>query len=76
MAIERGTAAPSLVLERARLMTKVITTIRSLALRNEGQDLIEYGLLTALIAAVAVFGVTTLGDTIYKVFWSGIGQVV
>jgi Flp pilus assembly pilin Flp len=57
-------------------MTKVITTIRCLALRNEGQDLIEYGLLTALIAAVAVFGVTTLGDTIYKVFWSGIGQVV
>jgi Flp pilus assembly pilin Flp len=57
-------------------MTQVITTIRRLTLRTEGQDLIEYGLLTALIAAVAVFGVTTLGNTIYNVFWSGIGQVV
>jgi pilus assembly protein Flp/PilA len=40
---------------------------------EEGQDLIEYGLLAALIAVVAVGAVTTLGQTIYNVFWRTIG---
>jgi Flp pilus assembly pilin Flp len=58
------------------LMTQVLTTIRRLALANEGQDLIEYGLLVALIAIVAVGAVTSVGNTIYTVFWSSIGQAV
>jgi Flp pilus assembly pilin Flp len=36
---------------------------------EEGQDLLEYGLLAALIAIVAIGAVTTLGQTIYDVFW-------
>jgi Flp pilus assembly pilin Flp len=36
---------------------------------DEGQDLLEYGLLVALIAVVAAAGVTTLGQTIQTVFW-------
>jgi Flp pilus assembly pilin Flp len=36
---------------------------------DEGQDLTEYALLTALIAVVAAAGVTTLGQTIQTVFW-------
>ena len=36
---------------------------------EEGQDLLEYGLLAALIAVVAIGAVTTLGQTIYTVFW-------
>ena len=39
---------------------------------DEGQDLLEYGLLAALIAIVAIGAVTTLGQTIYNVFWSTI----
>ena len=39
---------------------------------EEGQDLLEYGLLAALIAIAAISAVATLGDTIYSVFWKTI----
>jgi hypothetical protein len=39
-------------------------------------DLIEYGLLVALIAIVAIVGVTTLGNTISNVFWTQIGAAI
>jgi Flp pilus assembly pilin Flp len=57
-------------------MTQVMTAIGRLVFRDEGQDLLEYGLLAALIAVVAVFSVTTLGATVYSVFWRGIGQAL
>jgi Flp pilus assembly pilin Flp len=40
---------------------------------EEGQDLLEYGLLAALIALVALGAVTAVGQTIYSVFWKSIG---
>lgn len=57
-------------------MTQMMTTIGRLVRRDEGQDLLEYGLLAALIAVIAVAGVTALGETIYSVFWSGIAQAL
>jgi pilus assembly protein Flp/PilA len=36
---------------------------------EEGQDLLEYGLLMALIAIVAIGAITSLGNTITTVFW-------
>lgn len=57
-------------------MTMVRLTMARLILRDEGQDLLEYGLLAALIAAVAVTGITALGDTLYTVFWQNIGQAI
>jgi len=39
---------------------------------EEGQDLLEYGLLAALIAIVALGAVSSLGQTIYTVFWKAI----
>jgi Flp pilus assembly pilin Flp len=39
---------------------------------EEGQDLLEYGLLAALIAIVAIGAVGSVGQAIYTVFWSGI----
>jgi len=39
---------------------------------EEGQDLLEYGLLAALIAIFAIGAVSTLGQTIYNVFWKSI----
>jgi len=57
-------------------MAQMMTTIGRLVLRDDGQDLLEYGLLVALIALVAVVSITTLGTTINTVFWSGIGQAV
>jgi pilus assembly protein Flp/PilA len=38
--------------------------------REEGQDLMEYGLLMALIAIAAIGAVTTVGNTITNVFWN------
>jgi Flp pilus assembly pilin Flp len=54
-----------------------IDTLMRLANRKfptseEGQDLLEYGLLAALIAIVALGAVTAVGQTIYSVFWKSI----
>ena len=40
--------------------------------QEEGQDLLEYGLLAALIALVALGAVSSVGATIYNVFWKAI----
>jgi Flp pilus assembly pilin Flp len=57
-------------------MTLVQLTIERLILRDEGQDLLEYGLVAALIAIAAVTGITAVGDAVYTVFWQNIGQAV
>ena len=45
-------------------------TVKSRLLRDElGQDLVEYGLLAALIAVVATAVVGTLGNKIHAVLW-------
>jgi Flp pilus assembly pilin Flp len=45
---------------------------RRLGPQNSGQDLLEYALLAALIAVVAVGAVTQVGTTIQTVFWDAI----
>jgi Flp pilus assembly pilin Flp len=57
-------------------MTQLLKVIGRLVPEDQGQDLVEYGLLAALIAIVAIVGVTTVGNTIFTVFWSGIGQAL
>jgi len=54
-----------------------VMTLRQLAgsrLRRseDGQDLLEYGLLMALIAILAIGAVSVLGNTIQNVFWTAI----
>ena len=44
--------------------------------RDEGQDLLEYGLLAALIAVVAVGAVQVLGDHLHTIFWQAIGPSI
>lgn len=39
---------------------------------DDGQDLLEYALLVALIALFAVGAVATVGNTITTVFWDAI----
>jgi Flp pilus assembly pilin Flp len=41
---------------------------------EEGQDLLEYGLLMAMIAIVAMGAVASLGTTISTVFWTAIAN--
>jgi Flp pilus assembly pilin Flp len=54
----------------------VMTKLANLRLRRseEGQDLLEYGLLAALIAIVALGAVATVGETIMTVFWQTIAN--
>ena len=49
----------------------VFSRLANLRLRKseDGQDLLEYGLLGALIALAAILAVTTVGTTINTVFW-------
>jgi Flp pilus assembly pilin Flp len=57
-------------------MARMMTVIERLSSTDAGQDLMEYGLLAALIAVVAMVSVTALGDTIYTVFWKQIGLAI
>ena len=57
-------------------MARMMTALERLCTTDTGQDLIEYGLLAALIAVVAMVSVTALGDTIYTVFWKQIGLAI
>jgi pilus assembly protein Flp/PilA len=43
---------------------------------DSGQDLMEYGLLMALIAIVALGAVTNVGLTIRDVFWNVIANMM
>jgi pilus assembly protein Flp/PilA len=55
----------------ARLRRLANTRLRR---EEEGQDLLEYGLLCALIALVALGAVSTVGNTLNAVFWQVISQ--
>jgi pilus assembly protein Flp/PilA len=37
---------------------------------DDGQDLIEYGLLAALVAIIAMAAITTIGTTLNGLFYS------
>jgi Flp pilus assembly pilin Flp len=54
-------------------MLKRLLSVR-LTRADEGQDLLEYGLLMALIAIFAMGAVSTLGNTVNTVFWQSIAN--
>jgi Flp pilus assembly pilin Flp len=49
-------------------MNYLITRLQSLVRRDEGQDLIEYAMLVALIALFSVVAVTAAGGKVVDVF--------
>ncbi len=53
-------------------MQLALSFIRQFRNAEEGQDLLEYGLLAALIAVFALGAVAGLGNTIKTVFWGAI----
>ena len=55
-------------------MDRVLVTVSLLIRSNEGQDLLEYGLLAALIAIVVLASVGSVGNTIMNVVWQPIAQ--
>jgi Flp pilus assembly pilin Flp len=52
-------------------MDAVVTLVRKLRIlrTDDGQDLIEYGLLAALIAIIAIAAMTTIGDVLNNLFY-------
>ena len=50
-------------------MDRFTTSVETLIRRDEGQDLIEYAMLCALIAVVAIGAITSVGNTINTVLW-------
>lgn len=57
-------------------MTSVSQAMRRLYRNDDGQDLVEYGLLAMLIAVGAVLAVSTLGNTINVVMWEVIAASI
>jgi pilus assembly protein Flp/PilA len=55
-------------------MARLLDAVRRLIDDEDGQDLLEYGLLAVLIAVVVVSTLGTLGNTINTVFWQPIVQ--
>jgi len=49
-------------------MTALVNFINSVARKDEGQDLLEYALLVALIALVAVGAITLAGTNVNVIF--------
>jgi pilus assembly protein Flp/PilA len=52
------------------LFLKILANVQSLMNREDGQDLVEYALLVALVALVAVAGVNQVASAINTVFSS------
>jgi Flp pilus assembly pilin Flp len=57
-------------------MTALVNFIHSIRRNDEGQDLLEYALLVALIALGAVGAVTSVGQTVSSVFWDVIAAAI
>jgi pilus assembly protein Flp/PilA len=57
------------------LITWMRARVRSLVRDDQGQDLIEYAMLVALIAIGCVIAVTSAGDAVEGVFNSVAGQI-
>jgi Flp pilus assembly pilin Flp len=49
-----------------------LSFVQRLRRDDEGQDLLEYGLLASLIAIVAMAAVAGLGTAIMDVFWTAL----
>jgi Flp pilus assembly pilin Flp len=55
-------------------MQQMLIAVGRLVSHEDGQDLLEYGLLAVLIAIFAMSAVAALGQTVYTVFWNNIAQ--
>lgn len=52
----------------------VALAVQRLAIRDEGQDLMEYGLLASLIATFVIGALGLVGDQVNGVLWAAIAQ--
>jgi Flp pilus assembly pilin Flp len=57
-------------------MGRMLGRLNQLLTRDEGQDLIEYGLLAVLIATAAILAITTVGSNLNTLLWVPIANAV
>jgi pilus assembly protein Flp/PilA len=57
------------------MLSKVRTTFQNLRRDEEGATMVEYGLLVALIAMVALVGITLLGTNLQSLYTTVAGSV-
>jgi Flp pilus assembly pilin Flp len=55
-------------------MQRVLIAVSRLARRDDGQDLIEYGLLMLVIAIAAILAVTSTGNALNSILWQNIAS--
>jgi len=60
---------------REETQMNFINRLRALVKKDEGQDLLEYALLVALIALVAVGAVTAAGTSVNTIFTAIAGSL-
>ena len=53
-------------------MQHILATLAGLTRADDGQDLLEYGVLTVLIAVVAIGAIMLLGNQVNAVLWQTI----
>ncbi len=59
-------------MEQGMQSPTAVAVLLRISKKEDGQDLLEYGLLAALIALVAIGAVTAAGQAIYNTFWNTI----
>lgn len=57
-------------------MDRMLARVNQWLKRDEGQDLIEYGLLAVLIATGAILTMTAVGSELNSLFWVPIANAV
>jgi Flp pilus assembly pilin Flp len=55
-------------------MNRIVIALRRFVSDEQGQDLLEYGLLAVLVAIAAMAAVTTVGDTLNRLWWEQIAD--
>ena len=56
-------------------MARAVATLTRLVQTEEGQDLLEYGFVMALIAIAALVAVGSVGDVMNTIWWGPIAEV-
>jgi Flp pilus assembly pilin Flp len=56
-------------------MERVVAAVVRLVHECDGQDLVEYGVLAALISCFVIGAVTLFGQTITNTFWNQVVQL-
>jgi pilus assembly protein Flp/PilA len=56
-------------------MSMLLNFVKSVGRKDEGQDLLEYALLVALIALIAIGAVAAAGTSVQAIFTNIAGQL-